>query len=130
MDLQRNDRRLDEQPLVVLLSDSVLMEGLGNSLRNDQGMNVLQMNACSSCLLERVNTLKPDLVVIDLGDPQPSVILSLLRKQPDTLFLGIDPQFSQVMIFNCHRTPVRSMQEFCKIAQRLVDRQRYPQREG
>jgi len=112
---------MGKRPLVVLLSDSILMEGLGESLREELRLNVVQVENHRGGLQERLDGLAPDLIIIDLDNPHLSTILFILRKQPETLFLGIDQQFSQVFVLNCNRYPIHSMGEFCRLAETLLD---------
>lgn len=109
------------RPLVVLLSDSILMEGLGVSLREELGMHVIQIGNHRTDLQQNLDALEPDLIIIDLDDPQLPAILFMLRKQPGSLFLGIDLQFSQVVVSNCNRYPIHSMGEFCQLAETLIE---------
>lgn len=117
----RNEKGMDKRPLVVLLSDSILMEGLGESLQEELGLNVVQMESHRQGLQERLDALAPDLIVTDLDNPQLANILTMLKKQPETQYLAIDQQLSQVVVLNCNRYPIHSMNEFCQLAETLLD---------
>lgn len=108
---------MNDQPLVAFLGESVLMECLGESMRSELEVIVVWMDICTAGLYEQLNTLKPDMIVVDLETPRPYAVLALLRERPGTLFLGVDHISSQVIVLQSSQHPVRSMQEFCQLAQ-------------
>lgn len=117
----------DRMPVIVM-GDSLLMDSLGSNLREGLKMDVIRVNAASADLEERLRVIQPDLIVFELDVPRPCSILALLKEQPGTLFLGIDPTFSQVIAFNSNWHIIQTMQEFCQLAQTQLDE--YKQLEG
>lgn len=108
---------MDTRALVVLLGDCMLMEGLGDSLRNELELDVVNVSNGTFSFQEQLNELKPDMIVVDLDTPQPSNILSLLTERPGTLLLGIDHNSNQVITMKSNRYPIHSINEVCQLTQ-------------
>jgi hypothetical protein len=108
---------MDTRADVVLFGNSVLLEGLGMSLSNDLGLYVVQVDNHTSGLEERLNSLEPDLIVVDLDTPRLSAVFSLLRQRPGTLFMGIDHVSSEVIVLKSNLYPIHSMKEFYQLTQ-------------
>lgn len=106
----------DRMPVIVM-GDSLLMDSLGSNLREGLKMDVIRVNAASADLEERLRVIQPDLIVFELDVPRPCSILALLKEQPGTLFLGIDPTFSQVIALHSDWHLIQTLQEFCQLAQ-------------
>jgi hypothetical protein len=108
---------MDERPLIVLLGDSLLMDGVAMSLGDGWRVGVVQMDASIAEMGERLRSLKPELILFELDSPGTPAVFSLLREEPGTLLLGLDRDCSQVIVLNSSRHPTRSMQELGQLVQ-------------
>ena len=113
---------MQNQPQVVLLGDSVLMDSVANNLLDGQFSEVTRINSDTSDLGELVNSLKPVLIVYEHDKKFTDLMHSLLSRQPGTLLLAIDLYCSQVIVFDCHRRPTQSMRELCELIKEEVQR--------
>jgi hypothetical protein len=114
------ETNMDERPLIVLLGDSLLMDGVAMSLADGRRLGVVQMDASITDIGERLRSLKPELILFELDSPGTPAVFSLLREEPDTLLLGLDRDSSHVIVLNGSRHPTRSMQELGQLVQLQV----------
>ena len=116
--LEKTDQRMDEQPLAVLLGDSLLLEGVAMSLEDDGlRLRIVRVDTALPDLQERLKSLNPELVIFELDSSRSPTMLPLLREQPGTLFLGLDPDCSQVVVLNSSQHLTRSMTELGQLVQ-------------
>ena len=112
---------MENQPQVVLLGDSVLMDGVADGLAERNFSNVIRINTIAGNVRELILSLEPDLVVYEHSIPKTNPILSVLSEQPGTMLLAIDLNTSRVIVLNSQPHPTRSMQELCEIIKGEVD---------
>ena len=120
---------METRSLVVLLGDSVLMDGVAVGLE-DRQFGVVRLDATDDDIGGRLTALTPDLIVFELDSPRSPSILSLLREQPDTLLLGLDLTCSQVIVLNSHRYITRTMKELCQLVQTEVGHKAHTRKGG
>lgn len=121
---------MDDKQLVILLGDSVFLDSLGITLRDELGLIVIQMDGNSPGLPDLLQAFAPDLMIFDLDAPCTSAILVLLRESPVTTSLGVDHSFSQVTVLKSTLCPIDSMQQFCRLAQSELGRNLSRQKGG
>ena len=109
-----------DQPHVLLLGDSVIMDGVAESLLKRKFSNVTRINSNSQEAREIVISLTPDLIVYELNAKNTDPIFTIIREQPDTLHLAIDLNCNQVILLDCQRKPTASMQELCELISQEV----------
>ena len=125
---------MGERPLIVLLGDSLLMEGVAMSLSGRRRMSVMRMDACLTDVGDRLRSLDPELIVFELNSPRAPSLLSLLREQPGTPLMGLDLDCSQVIVLNSSRHLTRTMRELGHLVQiktgdkRQAERRRFDTR--
>jgi hypothetical protein len=116
--LGKVDQRMDEQPLAVVLGDSLLIEGVAMSLEDDgQRLRIVRVDTALPDFKERVKSLNPKLVIFELDNPRSPTMVLLLREQPGALFLGLDPDCNQVVVLNSSQHLARSMTELGQLLQ-------------
>ena len=106
---------MEKQPLVVLLGDSVLIDGVAVGLAGRQVPSMVRIDTFTPDIAERLKYLKPDMIVFELDTPWSSSIFSLLREQPGILLLGLDLDSSQVIVLNSYRYITRTMNDLYQI---------------
>ena len=111
---------MGNQPHVLLLGDSVLMDSVAESLSKQEFTNVIRTSSNSQEAREYVNSLNPDLIVYELNAKNTDPILTIISEQTDTLHLAIDLNRNQVILLDCQRKPTESMQELCELVSQEV----------
>jgi hypothetical protein len=106
---------MTNKPLVALLGNSLLIDGVAESLASRQTLNVIRID--STDVGTSVKSLQPDLIVYELESPQSSAILALLSEQPGSLLLGLDLSSSRVIVMNSQQHITRSMQDLYQVFQ-------------
>ena len=109
--------------LVVVLGDSLLMDGVGTSMRNGNEVCVVRLDPFRKDLDERIQTLQPDMIVFEMDTPRPCALLSMLKNLSGTLFLGIDANYNQVTVLNSNRHAIQNMKEFCQLVHIQISEQ-------
>ena len=108
---------MEGRPLVVLLGDSLLMDGIAVSLAGREMPGTIRMDSDVVDVREHLKTLQPDLVIFELGTPQSPAILSLLSQQPGLQLMGLDPACSRVIMLNSQQHPTPTMYELYQVVQ-------------
>jgi hypothetical protein len=108
---------MQPRPLVVLLGDSLLMDGIAVSLAGRKMPGTIRMDSDVLDIRENLKTLQPDLVIFELGAPQSPAILSLLKEQPGIHLMGLDPACSRVIVLNSQQHPTPTMNELYQVVQ-------------
>jgi CheY-like chemotaxis protein len=94
---------MEKGRLIVLFGDSLLMDTVEASLEGIQDLGVMRIHTGVAEVEERIKSLRPDLVILDLNTPQSSSILPFLRDIPDIPLLGLDVTCSKVMALSCQQ---------------------------
>lgn len=111
---------MEDQPQVVLLGDSVLMDSIAMSLIEMQFSGLIRINTESRDFKQPEFFLKPDLIVYEYDTNFSNLIHSFLSEQPNTLLLAIDLHYNQVLVFDCQLRPTQSIQELCELIKDVV----------
>lgn len=111
---------MEKRPLVVLLGESVLMDGVAVSLGDQRVLDVRRTHISAVGLRERLQSLKPDLIVVELDTQGSQSIVTLVREQPSTLLLGLDLTCSRVIVLNSHQHMTPTMNDLCQVVQAEV----------
>ncbi|MBN1581990.1 MAG: hypothetical protein JXA89_14895 [Anaerolineae bacterium] len=114
---------MEKQPLVVLLGDSVLIDGVAAGLVGGQVPDMVRINTLTADIVERLKSLQPDLIVFELDAPRSSSIFALLREQPGILLLGLDLDYSQVLVLNSQQHITQTMSDLYQIVQTQANEQ-------
>lgn len=108
---------MDNRPVVVLLGDSLFLEGVAMSLADRQRLGVVYMDSFGTDIQERLKSLKPKLIVFELDGPRSPAIFSLLKERPGTLLLGLDLDHNQVLLLKSRQHLAHNMKELCQLVQ-------------
>ena len=106
---------MEYKPQVLLLGDSVFMDSVAESLLERNSSIVVRISSKIQKARELVNSLNPDLIVYELNAQNIDPIFGIIREQADTLHLGIDLSFKQIILLDCQRKPADSLQELCEL---------------
>lgn len=106
--------------LVVLLGDSLLMEGVAFSLTHRPMMNVVRINPSLLKLRDCWKCLEPDLIVFELGTPWSQPLLALLNEQPQIQLAGLDLNSCRLVIMTSQEHMTQTMQELVHIVEEQV----------
>jgi hypothetical protein len=108
---------MPKPPLVVLLGDSLLIEGVAFSLTNRPMMNVIQIDPALLQMRDCWKCLEPDLIVFELGAPWSEELLTLLNEQPHIQLAGLDPSNCRLVVMTSHQYRTQTMQELLQVVE-------------
>jgi hypothetical protein len=86
-------------------------------LAGNQLLEITCLDGHASDVRQRLQTLKPDLVLFDLDTPCLPGILSLLWEQPGILLVGLDLACSRAIVLNSHQHLTPTLNELCRVVQ-------------
>ena len=108
---------MDNRPLIALLGESLLMDGVAVSLEDREVLEVMRLDASIPDIGGCLRFLAPDVVVFELDIPQYSSIVSLLRQQPGIRLLGLEPDSNRVVVLNSRHHSARTMGDLYHVVQ-------------
>ncbi|MCK5793989.1 MAG: hypothetical protein KAH12_04755 [Anaerolineales bacterium] len=112
---------MENQPYILLLGESVIMDSVAKSLLEMNLLNVIRISSNSQEIRKFMQSFKPDLIVYEFNEQNANPLFSIINEQPDTFHLAIDLSSKQFTFLHCQRKPTRSMQEFCELIYQEVD---------
>jgi DNA-binding NarL/FixJ family response regulator len=114
---------MENRPLVVVLGDSLLMEGVTVSLADCSQLSLFSVDSNDVDIWQRVNSLDPDVVVFELEIPHSPLILSLLKERPGILLVGLDLECNRVIVLNSRQHSTQTMHDLYQIVEAEVGKQ-------
>ena len=106
-----------DQPLVVVLGDTLLTEGAAVSLANCPQISLICIDSNAFDIWQQINALNPIVIVFDLEIPHSPLIFSLLKEKPGILLLGLDLECNRVVALNSRQHFTQTMHDLCQIVE-------------
>ena len=105
---------MEDAPHVLLLGNSIFMDGIAESLLGHRQSVVTRINAgiegIHQYLLPSIN---PDLIIYELGDSTEHPLFALVHEQAEVSHLALDLKNKLVFLYHCKCEKTGSMQELC-----------------
>lgn len=111
---------MEEQHLVVLFGDSLFMDAVEASLEDSPELGVIRIHATVANIGERLESLCPDLVILDMSAPHSQLILPFLQDQPDVPLLCLDVTCSTVLALSRQQYTTRTASELLQVIRRHI----------
>ena len=111
---------MNTRPGVLVVGNSVLMEGVALSLMERHSISVDRMNPQVSDIKTCAAALRPELIVFEIGTPLSCRILSLLYELPGTMLLGVDLNSDRAIVMNSRDCASPSMLELHKVLESVL----------
>jgi ABC-type Fe3+-hydroxamate transport system substrate-binding protein len=93
---------MQEQRVVALYGNSLLMEIVEASLGSNQELGVVRVTGSSSgAVVERLKSLRPDMIVVDSSEPDARFVLSFFKDRAGVPVLCLDSDSNKAMILSC-----------------------------
>ena len=103
---------------VVLYGDSLVLAGVGESLRRYPRLEVVVADASRGLIESDLHTLRPGAVIIDLGLVSRELAFDLLHDHPDLLLIGLDPGGDRLIVLSGQQARALTTDDLV----RLIDR--------
>ena len=85
---------------VVLYGDSLVLAGMGASLKTYPGIELICLAAQPPAEVRQLWALRPAVVILDLGAVPPDLPVSLLGEQPELLLIGMDAAGDKLLVLS------------------------------
>jgi hypothetical protein len=109
-----------DEPLVLLLGNSIFIDSLAGSLQMRKTSKVIQSNAEAFEIKEIVSSINPDLIVYELGAQVANSMFMIASDYAEISQLAIDLAEMQVFWVHCRREQTESIQELCDCVSREI----------
>ena len=104
---------MDERTQVVVYGCSISMAGIAISLTVEASLEVVCVDPNSPTARQHLNEINPAVIIFDLSDPV--LDITLLRKQPGLLLIGVDPSSDEVLLLSSRSTQALSVADLLGI---------------
>ena len=85
---------------VAYYGNSLLIASLGASLRNQEDLRLEHIETGGKESAEKLQALRPDVVLFDLTSARPGFMLSLFAARPQTRLIGVDPDGRRLLVLS------------------------------
>ena len=92
--------------------------GKSTRLQACAGLQVLTVDAEVHDAADHVGTLRPDVVLFDLGAAQRDFAMTLWKAQPDLLLIGVDLATNEALVLSGQRTRAYTTEDLLQVIQR------------
>jgi hypothetical protein len=110
----------DLNPVVWIIGNTVLMDGVEACLRELRMDNLVRLNAIDVDFEKNLTNSHPNLIIFVRGAPGANNLLTILAENPGTHLLAIDLECNQVLVMNCFQIQTRSMSDLHRIVQEVA----------
>ena len=91
---------MDKTRRVVLYGSDLVVSTVGESLRGQEGFQILHIDPLRPDALQRLNAARPDVVLFDLTSTQPNFTIAVLKKNPGLLLIGVDLEIDKMLVMS------------------------------
>ena len=91
---------MDKTRRVVLYGSNLVVSTLGATLRGRAGFEMVQIDPLLPGALQTLEAARPDVILFDLAGAQPDFSITVLRKNPGLLLIGVDLKTDKVMVMS------------------------------
>ncbi len=113
--LEGQGRPMTEQRLVVLFGDSLFMDTVEARLEKNQELGVMRIHNSVADVMERMKSLSPDFVIVDVNTHYAKFTLPFLQEQPGTPILCLDVTCNQVVTLSSQQHAVQTTEELIQL---------------
>jgi len=116
--------------IVLIIGNTVLMDGVEACLQDLQMDNLVHWNAIGTECEKDLKACHPRLIIFERDAPCANILLTLLKDNPGTHLLGVDCQCQHVLIMNSFQIQTRSMNDLQRIVQDIAGGRAWSQEGG
>jgi len=102
---------------VVLYGNSLVVSTFGACLEGNLGLQLLRVDASSPGADQRLNAIRPDIVIFDLASEHTDFAISLWKTLPDLLLIGVTPDSSQMLVLIGRQQQALSVEDLLSVIQ-------------
>ncbi len=91
---------MDKLRRIVLYGNDLVVSTVGANLGGQAGIQVLQIDPLLPDALQKLNAARPDVILFDLAGAQPDPTITVLRKNPGLLLIGVDLRADRMLVMS------------------------------
>ena len=111
---------MKNKPIIVILGNTVLIEGVLVSLKNQENLCIYRIENPGPDLDACLRSMLPNLIIFELDDPGLGDYFDFLKETSEISFIGLDRKSSQVIVVNSYQRNTGSMQDFIQFIHDVV----------
>lgn len=100
---------------MVVYGSSLHLAGIAASLKVDQSLEVVCVDPQFPNPRQSLSELNPAAITFDLSDPSASMDVTLLRKMPGVLLIGIDPASVEILVLSGRQKQALSVSDLVHV---------------
>jgi hypothetical protein len=110
----------DPNPVVWIIGNTVLMDGVEACLRELKMENLVRWNAIGADFEKDMKEFHPKMIIFDRDTHGVNNLLKMLQESPGTYLIDIDLECNQVLIMNSFQIQTRSMSDLHRIVKDIA----------
>jgi hypothetical protein len=100
---------------IVLYGNSLVVSSIGASLEGCPDLQVLPVDATLPGADQRLSSLQPEIVVFDLAETQPELIITLWKAQTHLSLIGVDLAKNQALVLSGRPARILTLQDLLQV---------------
>lgn len=108
----------DKQRLVALFGESLFMDAVESGLDDILELGVVRIHTTVTNVGERLASLSPDLIILDLNAPDLQFVLSYIQAKPGIPLLCLDMTSSRVIALSSEQHAVTTAKDLAWLVRR------------
>ena len=119
--MEQTENQSRDQELVVLFGEALFIQSVEACLHRTQEIGVIGLYSSVVDAPQRLKSLRPDLVVMDLRGDHCRLAVSLLREQPGIAILCVDQERQEAIVVCGHAYSTPTAEDLTEIIRRHVN---------
>jgi hypothetical protein len=100
---------------IVLYGNSLVVSSFGASLQGIPGLRILSIEAGLPDAAQRLQALKPDIILFDLATAHPDFAIPLWKTYPGLLLIGVDLSGGELLVLSGCREQVLDVSDLLEV---------------
>jgi hypothetical protein len=100
---------------VVLYGDSLFLHGIARSLEGEPCLEVVRIQPGTPEALPPAAALDASLLVFDIHEASPELILTLFKKTPHLCLLALDPEDDRLIVLSSHASGAQTTGDLIEV---------------
>ena len=108
---------MPRQQRVLLIGDSILIDGIAASLKSNQRLHVLQVDPDITAVEDCIGAFAPGLILFDANELQADSVVCLLKEHPGIHLVGLDTMASRMLVLSSYQRVAPSMRDLLQVVE-------------
>jgi hypothetical protein len=113
--------RMIPMKTIVLYGNSLVVSSIGASLQSCPDVQVLTVDATLPGADQRLSSLQPEIVVFDLAETRPELMIRLWKSQTHLSLIGVDLAESQALVLSGRPARILTLHDLLQVITSQAD---------